>query len=127
MSNELRAAANEIMTAWKDRPVGYNPSTKEIAGYYLADAYLAEYPADDGQLAMPQWMEEIGLGESSFGRTERRFEIVSGVRIIFFACEGPKCWRSELWVGSKVTVLKEDLTRGDVRRLCKALGVTLKE
>lgn len=42
MSDELRAAANEIITAWESRPREYEPTTKFIAAKWLADAFDRE-------------------------------------------------------------------------------------
>lgn len=49
MSDELRAAAELVIADW-DRYVGLCPQPlRELAAKKLADAYLAEHPADDGE------------------------------------------------------------------------------
>lgn len=98
----------------------------ECRASILAKAWLADHPADEDEPATPTWMEDdLGIGDSFNFRMEKRYELCNGVRVMFFACEGPRLWRSELWVGNKS--LRKDLSRGDVRRLLAALGIDLKQ
>lgn len=47
MSDDLLAAANEVCTAWKNRPIGHVASTFEIAAEWLARDYIARHAAGD--------------------------------------------------------------------------------
>lgn len=96
-------------------------ANEDSAAERIAKVWLAENQTDDGELIKPEWLEELGFGDSFNFTYEKRYELCDGVRVMFFACQAPKRWRSELWVGKKIT--PTELTRGQVRRLCKALGV----
>ena len=87
--------------------------------------WLSEHQADDGEPITPNDMYRYGFGDSARGKDEKRFEICPGVRVLFWACEGPKCWNGSIWIGANKNI--DNPTRGDVRRLCAALGVPLKE
>lgn len=87
----------------------------------LANAYLAEHPSDDDELITDDWWRDMS----------------GGCRFIFSPDE-----RLMLWLGADGMLqlcisdgggdeISRDMphikTRGDVRRLCKALGVEVKE
>lgn len=90
----------------------------------LADAYLAEHPADDGELITEEWLRSVGFKQSAEGTMMRlasgeplshlrhtavSFDLVSGN---WFA-NGLRCRKQE--------------TRGHLRRLCAALGIPITE
>jgi len=93
----------------------------------LADEYIADHPADDDETVTESWVcESFAFGDTSYANNQKRYVIFGdGLRLIAFATHGPKCWDWSLWCG-KMKV-KDDPTRGDVRLLCRALGIELKE
>jgi hypothetical protein len=128
MSKELREAAKQMIVNLDAGGIdgAHDRLTRIIVnGAALAKAYLAEHPADDEEPVTPDMMLEWGFGDSIYYRSEKRFEICDSVRVMFEACEGPKCWKASVWIGRYTTI--DNPTCGDVRRLARALGVTLKE
>lgn len=123
MSDELRASAMRI-AMWSECTSYQVVSLDTVhAVAKLAEAYLAEHPADDDEPAMPEWLESLGYADTLGMRYERRFEMCNGIRIVCFASEHPKRWASEIWVGNGACYAKQDPTRRDVRRLLAALGI----
>jgi hypothetical protein len=69
---------------------------------------LAEHKSDDGEEATHEWCDSVGLMCRSF-------------------YQGPN-WIPTIWSNRVQWVeMRIGSTRGDVRRLCKALGIALKE
>lgn len=120
MSKELRAAAESI----KSRP---NESPPHYSAHALADYALSTVREDDDELVTWEWCEAVGLSDSSITfRSQKRYEICRSVRIVFNACVGG--WApAELWVGGGEVHVVKNPTRGQVRRLCEALGIDLKD
>lgn len=89
------------------------------AAVKVARAYLAEHRADDDEPVTEEWLRGIGF-ENSAGRL-----LLGKIQFTFF--EGWNAWWS-FSDGRGATRLIDDVkTRGSVRRLCRALGITLKE
>ena len=80
---------------------------------------------DGDTLATWEWMESCGISETCGFRNQKDFLGTSSVLVAFRSCEGPKCWESCLYV-DRVSK-KQNLTRQDVRDLCRVLGIELKE
>ena len=75
----------------------------------IVKAYLAEHPADDGEAVSEDWLRSVGLRDNR-------------MVIEFMKLEDGR-WASR-WHGWELPRLK---SRGQVRNLCAALGVELKE
>lgn len=143
MSNELRAAAETILRCidTQETELGVKYLRNDTPGmglaepYRLAEAYLAEHPADDDEPANREWV-------SGFARKRRCWPdqyILDEISVNYyleFDCsplehkEQPDCsvlLRALPERDEDGVVLLYHATRGDVRRLCKALGVPLKE
>lgn len=130
MANEMIALATEardFAAHCSAFPEKLSPRMIEMMGkiFKVSQAYLAEHREDDGELVTPDFMWEIGIGDSAFAKDSKRFELCPGVRVMFFACQGPKCWNAEVWVGDATRKILNP-TRGQVRRLASALGIELK-
>jgi hypothetical protein len=71
-----------------------------------------------------EWLRNIGLADCSNARNMKRFEICgTSIRVLAFACEGPECWRCELWVGhDRIT---ERPTCEQIRHLYLGLGKSI--
>lgn len=115
MSDELRAAAELIRS--KDSIA----NRYDNAAWNLANAYLAEHPADDGEPVTEAWCVSAGLIHGlprvSYPRVVSKF----GVAVDVTFGKGNVC----LWV-EDVEAKVGNVTRGDVRRLASALGIELK-
>ena len=92
----------------------------------LAEAYLAEHPADDDEAIRPSWLVDLpctirATKDVVWASPWSENSLDERVRIVF----------TGTWViqGEGMTVVRipAQKTRGDVRRLCAALGVPLDE
>lgn len=112
MSDELRAAANEIITAWESRPREYEPTTKFIAAKWLAEAYIAEHPADD------DYQVEFGTAyEHGDVRIDCCACSVAQSCLIIYDTRRGGSYLFRIWTQPAMP------TRRDVRRLLAALGI----
>ncbi len=117
MNDETRAAAERLRdhrtTQWPLRTQDMNT---------IIEAYLAEHPADDAEPITGEWL-----------RTTSAYTFVElpdndGTNVLFeIEPFGPDEYRPQLSEGSDMIVLRRLKTRGDLRRLCAALGVPLTE
>lgn len=101
----------------------------------LAEAYLAEHPADDEELATDDWLRSVGGHEGVAPAGNRYFdfaeprdegELSTFLRLHAPADCGGECM-PDLFDGSHGVGItrKWPKTRGDVRRLAAALGIKL--
>lgn len=141
MSDELRAEVDRLEQFAKD---AWACPSHQVAGWIaplcrnltaavaIIRRLLAEHPADDDEHADDDWMRRCGAYFNlSFGAYcsycrvetgEDTVEIGFGLtadkwRQLFVVQDG---WESQVFV-------KHHPTRGDVRRLCRALQIELKE
>lgn len=109
MSNELRAAAKKTIAGGGDNP-------QWRATQAVCRAWLADHPADEDTLIDAKWLEQCGwYNDPMWGWThsEQRF----------YLDPEPSGW--DVWCSTYT--LGTITTRGDLRRLCAALGIELKE
>lgn len=111
MSDDVRAAA-ERAVRWYESMRRYGGRWDALADDIVqsARAVLAEHPADDGEPVTDEWLESIG--HPTPPEPPQR----GGHRWMVLVVDGK---------GSSYR-LPNAATRGDVRRLCRALGVTLR-
>lgn len=120
MSDELKAAAIEILERWEassGSPVGILATN----ALKLADAYLCEHPADDDEPVTEEWLLSVGFVK---GGSPQARNIYCGYLTIDDIASGEASICN--W-NDRVAIERSIETRRDVRLLCKALGVTLKE
>ena len=119
MRDELKAAIQQYRDrAYPDTNDGWCDCDADAK--IIADAYLAEHPADDDEPASEAWLTSV------------KWEAVGNTWYCMSAKEGQPIL---MWVrvdGSlRIAGLKEasriNATRGDVRLLCRALGIELTE
>lgn len=122
-TNELRETANRVRNVPPHIEI-CSAVFRDIIG--LANAWLAEHPEDDEQPVDEAWLRSVGFDGNLdpdmkmtirpplFGRAFHylRHTQVSFIHGQWFA-NGMGCEQCK--------------TRGDVRRLCRALGIELKE
>jgi len=119
MNEELKQAAERLLNPHRvsDQFQEMMAQAYRIADDYtmLAEAYLREHPSDDDTPIDEAWLRSVGFAE----RPEYPCGIwLDGLRYM------PK-HKNWLWcetIMARCTVC----TRGELRRLCSALGVTLK-
>lgn len=124
---------------WLTNQLGTDVKPNVIADIIAAaELALAEHPADDGEPITKEWLKSLGFsdsgysfiitGEKDYGEDVARFRL---------ACNGDdwtdgNCsWEFHLRsieLEEQGGMLPcEPKTRGDLRRLCRALGIELKE
>lgn len=134
MNDEVRAAAErrrlqaakDILAASKT-PEGQEDGAFDSEsmwqlfedGIVLASAYLAEHPADDGEAWTTGWLEDVGFEHGAYcgGCFQIRTEFGQWLRVLTI---------NSMWRLSR-NRLPDMATRRDVRDLCRALGIPLKE
>ena len=148
MSKELRAAAerlrktraaNEISQAayMQSRIEEYGADDdygQELADEGLViDAYLSEHPEDEDEPVTKEFVRHVGTGKRDDKECVIRQLTESqhlSVQILWESDWTKKLWRCVVRIYGKGigdSGLVECKTCGDVRRLCKALGIELKE
>lgn len=97
----------------------------------LAEAYCGEHPADENEPVTEEWLRSVG-----FKHGPENCEIAPGYE---FVIQPPHCCNDlALWHGYGdvfirggrhvfFSIARNVNTRGRVRRLCAALGISLKE
>lgn len=137
MSDLRKAALSLAGHAWllrferADETNGYNhmsaTACNDISGYVktFIDMVLAEHPADDDEAVTEEWLESVGFKHRVL-RSEFGYECMS----IYLKIDNDDQWFFGTDYGHEFdaeVMLKTPATRGDLRRLCKALGIELKE
>lgn len=87
----------------------------------LADAYLAEHPADDGEPVTADWMRSFAPNPGLY------FPLNDDESGVWFVFNPEGCYMAISDGVNRSAELPVPPTRGHVRRLCAALGVELKE
>jgi hypothetical protein len=137
MSDELRAAAERLKSAVDlsdhadigDILFTYREPTRPRAKdvFLLAEAYLSSHPADSETPIDEEWLRSVGgkgdpwHDDSMSLATFRVPTIGMNVATLDFRRRN-----REVHIGGTV-MAKTPKTRSDVRRLCAALGIELKE
>lgn len=127
MSDELLAAAEYC----RDRD-GYEFSTGPTAdGDFIdkakavAEAYLAEHTPDDAEPVTAEWSRSVGFEQISPDMLTINGS--SGDDLIYTKWPDSQAWGWEYWdAADRAVQLPPMPTRGDVRRLLAALGITPK-
>jgi hypothetical protein len=89
--------------------------------YKVADAYLAEHPADDGEPITADWLR------SALPVTRSVFPSKDCVSFLIDCKFDIECFFGRRWVAVFSVFILEMKTRGDVRLLCRALQIDLTE
>lgn len=147
MSDDIRAAAARLRLCLKtelgsdDNPYTESEHRLDADLWLVADAYLAEHRADDGEAVTFDWIQSVGFVLDLDGNDpdnddglerwwvweiKRADDDHIGVR---WAISERMEWAVDLLDGDTVMsgLKSESATRGDVRRLCEVLGVELRE
>ena len=109
------------MTDLSEWSVDYEKTYADEDCMDLADAYLAEYRTDDGEAWDEDWFRAVGF-------SIHEGDYIKWAEILSWHKQYALC--VEVRRNNVITVNGTPvpgLFRGDVRRLCKALGIGLKE
>lgn len=126
LNDETRAA--ERLRKYMDGEPMYmsNPEGPRDDLAKLANAYLREHPADDAEPVTEEWMNSLACEDSVSGLWY--YFAVDASTSLIIAMASNRNWASVEDDASTDGVFLRDIsTRGDVRRLCWALGIELKE
>ncbi len=109
----LRALEGSPVTDWR------KPSQAVMDMMTISELCLSEHAADDWEPVTEDWLRSVGFKRESWHPFQLDCESEIDIQ----------CGHDGLVLGHRSDEwdVKRDPTRGDVRRLCAALGVTLKE
>ena len=113
---DVKAAAERLSNA----PEDYTATQQNLDMWTVVVAYLDEHPADDDEPVTGYWLLSVGFtpfGEAMMWSYRLGEVVVMGV--------SPETLADGNW-GYNGKRLPRKKTRGDVRRLCEALGIELK-
>lgn len=124
MSKELRSAAERCLKELDGIHCGMSagPGTcimsKDVIA--LSEAWLAEHPADDDEPITEEWLRGVGFRETKVSDEHFRIIRKDQVSVCCDDLSSPTTWcmRGQEFLCSFKT-------RGDVRRLCAAIGIEL--
>lgn len=122
MSQEVKNAAESLRRLI---PVKCPPSPRwsqdEQNLWTLAQAYLAEHPADENEPITEEWLRSAGF----IWQSTDTYELHSGAFGNDYLRYTKIAFRAGLWYANGLGCA-DCKTRGDVRRLCSALGIPLR-
>lgn len=145
MSDEARAAAERLLQAEVEQDI--RQAVGNDTDYCLhwaddvkavANAYLAEHRPNDWEVIDEAWLREVGFDGDQFCLCTSDHD-TEGTRLCIDITSGmeKRCWTQETWYkphpsGMKLREIENvklplPITRGDLRRLASALGITLTE
>lgn len=126
MTTELHAAADRYRNTHHAQCPDQWGDCK--AAWTLAAWAVEHLPMDDDEtLVTVECMDSLGFNSDSGSPYQRRYEIVPSIRVVAEACEGgfDKC---QLWIGGGTSFTSiEKLTRGQLRALCRGLGLSIEQ
>lgn len=125
--SRLRRFAADLLEIHGEGPYQTGAAQRAVE---LACAYLAEHPADDDELIDAEWLRSVGFVEVGDKFKRLRIEIDGptwrSAELIHFRLTDPY-WRLDGCTENPFSSCEMRVaTRGDVRRLAKALGIDLK-
>lgn len=123
MSDDLRAAAKRLVEGeFSENYPKFMATTFGLAdGFLLARAYLADNPDDDDEPVTMEWWKSLNNDTRFLCQDTYTLQLKDDLIFVMEA---------EVGLEDCVTFpipMSHVRTRGDVRRLCKALGIELKE
>lgn len=131
---ELMAAANRLADEKLEDWQGTSGDCANMrAAIKLARWYRADHPADDGEAITVEWLKSVGFRRFMQPANGQSLSItVWPVVISRWVNKGglPVMWSVKKFADEPddwLTQCLTPVTRGDVRRLCRALGVQLNE
>lgn len=108
-----------ISSVYKPDPIEPSIASWQEDQRIVVQAWLSEHAADDEELATQEWLMERGFAEIGYYTYERILHLAL-VKVYAYA-RPVGCWEISLFVAEHH--VKNNPTRGDVRRLLAALGI----
>jgi hypothetical protein len=116
MMSELRQAA-ERLRAWKKDVYHCNMATVQKDTMALAEAYISEHLSDDDEPITDGWfIASVGV---RYVFLSKEFAVFISEKCVSITTEAGDSWHN--------LELPHITTRGQLRQLCRALGVEIKE
>ena len=117
--SSLRECALRVVNHWR-------PGDVDDA-YRVCRDWLTDHPSDDDEPVTEEWLE---LNATAYHGPIRQYSFgnISSLRVLFWPSHELR-YESGWFVeaGPEMKPIADQRTRGDVRRLCRALGIELKE
>lgn len=117
MGNKIADAAKRVRQAMYD-----DRTARGLDVWLLASEWLAEHPEDDKAPVDAEWLAEVGFLATGIGAGRRFMITTSEISLQWWACD-------DEWLLCNVfgdgLLIPTPATRGDVRRICKCLGITI--
>lgn len=131
--SDVKAAAERLRRArvawgaeYLDNPVMVEVPVAILRDHdIIADAYLAEHPADDGEAIDEAWLLSVGF-ENMVSGVKMRIKSAAWKDSDHHLRHTQFGFVGDAWFANGLGCAPCK-TRGDVRRLAKALGIELKE
>lgn len=126
MSDELRHHCETTVAFLGGRD---RMSTTDLRNLKLAKGWLAEHPADDGEPVTADWLLSAGFVADEYGQHVREVQIGYDCNVVGLYTPNLVGWLvyDSLGSGENEVSIGGLPTRGHVRRMCAALGITLTE
>lgn len=126
---DVRAAVKRLLDP--NDGIGAGQGTDYVDGGFAADdaaavcrAWLAEHPADDGDLPTAEWLRAVGFQQVNDEGDEFVALTADSIPALFIALDGKPPYAAG--IGVEDDPWPHDIwTRGQVRDLCRCLGVKL--
>ena len=125
MGNKIADAAKRLRT----QTTGSDGSNSDASlldwmldNRLLANEWLAEHPEDDEKPVDAEWLTEVGFMPQSDHAATRRVARNANLQLVAWGDGEWFAYELETGDGFQIPI---PATRGDVRRLCKCLGITI--
>lgn len=128
--SELREAAERVQAWSRFMTFGVNSFTTKNQMAEAMDAVASKLleilpPADDGESVSREWLVSVGFKPEDGDPSSTAWLVIdNGVHEI---TQGDTSWMLCEKLDTDIVTLPDVKTRGCVRRLCAALGITIKE
>lgn len=111
---------NEFASGWRELIHDGSQCVHDVI--IAAELALAEHPSDDDDPLTPEWKSAVGFKRSIHNGYDIT-RIATDERELYHDDENVWCYSGDL----DYTVIPTPATRGELRRLCKALKIKLNE
>lgn len=122
--DELREAAKRGIKLYKESPDHVRQRDQCFLMGMFCDLWLKEHPEDDYEPVTEEWLSAT-FGPHLPSGPWKRYALLLASKSGLYVAWCPVCGNLAPCLCIGTSVIKENPTRGDVRRLCKALGISL--
>ena len=127
VSDVLKSATRILQQAYMpiDGPPDHHRLWIEDADK-VAGAYVSEHRSDDDERLTPEWLLSVGFKGPTFWRNWHVLTRLDGLQLCAQFDYDKRRWKVRQQ-GDSVYLHPCPMTRGELRRLCKAIGMQLEE